>query len=436
MESIIEQLIVDFQKRDLPALTTRRTELPWLKNKADTIIGMRRSGKTYFLFQIAQNMIASGIPREAILYLNMEDERLIPLSTVDLQLIPDIFYRLQPSMRDRECVFLFDEIQNIECWERFIRRLLDTEKIHICLTGSSAKLLSKEIATSLRGRSLATEIFPFSFLEALEHQKINIELKKRPDSKTRAMLENRFKAYLLAGGFPEVQNIEAEHRIRVLQEYLDVVILRDIVERNKLANITPLRYMIRHILNNPGSLFSVNKFYNDLRSQGISGAKNTLHDYLAYLTDSYLFFQVFMSVKSERARMVNPRKVYAVDTGLVMACSHGLRPEWGHLLENLVFLELRRRHKNIEYYKTTSGKEIDFLIETQNGRALIQVAADLRDKHTRERELRALQEAMKECGVKRAMIITLTDEEQIKDNSLRIDVIPAWLWILRGSEIF
>jgi len=435
METILEELIADFHERSLPALTRRHVELPWLPNKIDTVIGMRRSGKTWLLFQIISDLLSSEIPKESILYLNLEDERLLPMTASDLRQIPDIYYRRYPHLRDRSCTFFFDEIQNIPGWEQFIRRLLDTENIHICLTGSSAKLLSREIATSLRGRSIATEIFPFSFLEALEHAGIDTGGGKRPGAKKRALLENRLVAYLLEGGFPEVQKIDAEYRVRILQDYLDVVILRDLVERHQISNIFPLRYMIRHLLNATASLFSVNKFYNDLKSQGIRCGKNTLHEYLGYLSDTYLFFQVYVHTHSERVRMVNPRKIYAIDPGLVRACSRSIRTDWGHLLENFVFLELRRSSAVIEYYRTKKGREVDFLVTDRGGqKSLVQVSADMKEPVTRQRELRSLLEAMKECKLRQATVVTLNQEEKLETEAGLIHILPASLWALKLFE--
>jgi predicted AAA+ superfamily ATPase len=431
MEELLEQLIADFHERDLPSFTRRHIRLPWFPKKADTVIGMRRSGKTWFLFQVASDLLAKGEPKEAILYLNLEDERLLPMKASDLHRIPDVYYRRYPHLRDRLCTFVFDEIQNIPGWEKFIRRLLDTENVHICLTGSSAKLLGKEIATSLRGRSISTEVFPFSFVEALEHNGIDITDRRRPGTKKRALLENRFDAYLLEGGFPEVQGIEAGYRVRILQDHLSVVILRDLVERHNIPNTTPLRYMIRHLINATGGLFSVNKFYNDLKSKGIPCGKNSLHEYLDHLSDAYLFFPVYLHTRSERARMVNPRKIYAIDTGLVQACSRSFKRDWGHLLENFVFMELRRNNNGVEYLKTKSGYEVDFLVtDGQGEQSLIQVCAEMNDPATRQRELTALTEAMDEYGIKKASVITLHQEEQLETRSGHIHIIPAWLWAL------
>ena len=429
MELILEELISDFHDRNLPSLTRRHTTLPWLSGKIDTVIGMRRSGKTWFLFQVISDMLVEGIAKESMLYLNLEDERLLPMTASDLHWITDVYFRRYPHFREKECYFFFDEIQNIPGWERFVRRLLDTEKAHICLTGSSAKLLSREIATSLRGRSISTEMFPFSFSEALDHLGIDVNPGERPGAKKRSILENRLRAYLQEGGFPEVQSISDEYRVRVLQDYLNVVILRDLVERHQVSNIVPLRYMIRRMLNSTASLLSVNKMYNEMKSQGIRCGKNTLHEYLKYLSDAYLFFQVRMHAHSERARAVNPKKTYAIDTGLVRACSHRTSPEWGHLLENFVFLELRRKYDGIEYYRTAKGHEVDFLVTIPHGEPLlIQVAAEFNEPSTRKRELQAITEAMAELKIKKSLIITMSREEQLETNVGQIDVCPAWLW--------
>ena len=431
MENLIDQLIADFHERELPHFTRRHARLPMLPNKVDSVIGMRRSGKTWFLYQAISDLLAKGAKKESILYINFEDERMLPIKTADLHEIPDVYYRRYPHLKDVDCTFMFDEIQNVPGWEKFIRRLLDQEKAHICITGSSARLLSREIATSLRGRAIPTEIFPFSFTETLEHADIDWGSGKRPGAKKRALLENRFRAYLLEGGFPEIQGIENNLRLRMLQDYLNVVLFRDIVERYRISSTAPLRYMIRHLLNSTACLFSVNKFYNDIKSQGISCSKNTLHEYLGHLSDAFLLFQVPIHTHSERGRMVNPKKIYAIDTGLIQACVHRPTPDWGHLLENFVFLKLRRSDHQIEYYRTKAGREVDFIVTDRQGKqSLIQVSAEMKAADTKKRELAALSEAMRECAIDKADIITMDHEEDIKTDSGYIKVSPAWLWAL------
>lgn len=428
MKPFFEDIIADFHARPLPTLTPREAALPALKGKIDAVIGMRRSGKTWFLYQRMQDLLAAGIAKDRLLYINFDDERLLPLRREDLAAIPETYYRLYPDNCAQTCYFFFDEIQNVDGWESFLRRLLDSEAVQIAVTGSSARLLSREIATHLRGRALSTEIFPFSFREALRHQ--GIETSNTPlDVRQRALYANRFSDYLLQGGFPEVQGIEPRHRYAILQEYVDVVILRDVVERHHVTNITALRYLIRHLLGAPATLFSINRFHNDLKSQGIAVGKNSLHEYLDHLTEAYLVELVPIHSRSLRQRQVNPRKAYVIDTGLALAFRHQAQMDRGRLLENLVFSTLRRRGGRIHYYRSADGYEVDFHVSTDAGATeLLQVCASLRDANTRQRELRALTAAMHECGVQHGFIITQDEQEQIEQGGLRIDVIPAWRW--------
>ena len=428
MDSLIEQLIVDYHERPLPQLSRRNINLPCLKGKIDTVIGMRRTGKTFLLFQIMQAYLQQGIAKEAMLYINFDDERLLPLTASELGKISDAYFRLYPEMRESVCYFFFDEIQNIPGWESYCRRLLDTENIQLVVTGSSAKLLSKEIATSLRGRSISTEVFPFSFREVLVQQKIKLP-EKRPGAKKRSLIENRFNNYLISGGFPEIQNISQDYRYRILQEYVDVVILRDVIDRYQISQIIPLRMLVRHLLNSPAALFSINKFYNDLKSQGITCGKDTLHKFFAYLSDAYLIYPVSIYSRSERAKQVNAKKIYVIDSGLIYAYKNHPGSDFGQVLENFVYMQLRRQGQSINYYRTKSGYEVDFISTAQDSRqSLYQVSYNMDDIKTRKREIRALEEAMSETGLDEGFIITLQDEEIIHSEQGIIKIIPAWLW--------
>lgn len=431
MESLIEYFITDFHERKLPTTTLREAKLPEIPGKIDTVIGMRRAGKTYFLYQIMQSKLKEGISKERLLYINFDDERLLPLTVDQLHIISDTYYRLFPEFKHEKCYFFFDEIQNISGWELFVRRLLDNEKIHLTLTGSSAKLLSKEIATSLRGRAITTEIFPFSFREALIHENSKIQLTQKPGAASRAYMENRMHRYLIQGGFPEIQSIEERYKIPILQEYVDVVILRDIIERHHVVNVQALRAMVRCLLADSASLFSVNKFYNDLRSQGITCTKNALYDYLDYLHDAYLIFPIKVHSRSERIRRTNPRKIYAIDTGLLNAFLHQPQSNFGHLLENFVYIHLRRQGLKIEYYRTCEGTEVDFITTSMRGeKALYQVALNLNSDATRQREIHALETAMKECHLKHAKLLTLNHKENLQLKAGTIEIVPAWYWAL------
>jgi len=436
LAELIDALIADFQERDLPQVTPRALSLPGLPGKADVVIGMRRSGKTWFLYQQIQERLASGVERERLLYLNFEDERLLPLAAADLGRIPEAFYRRFPASREQLCWFFFDEIQNVPGWETFIRRLLDTEKVALVLTGSSARLLSREIATSLRGRSLSTEILPFSFGEAVRHEGMELPVSWPPGAKARSLLEHRLDRYLESGGFPEVQAISSDLRVRVLQEYIDVVIFRDVVERHGVDNLPALRYLERSLLANPAGRFSVSKVFNDLKSQGMRVGKDTLYEYLAHLEDSFLLFTTTVASPSARVRQVNPRKCYPIDPGLASAVSFKASGDIGHLLETAVFLELRRRGRSLAYVSTRSGYEVDFLAEGLAGaRELVQVCASLESPETRRRELRALEEGIEATSCERATLVTLREEGTAEVAGGSVRIVPAWRWLLEPGTV-
>jgi hypothetical protein len=420
----LDEIIAEAHARDLPAPQHRDLTLPWLPHKVDAVIGMRRAGKTWLLFQRMQQLMQQGIPREHLLYLNFEDDRLGAVDLTVLSELVEAHYRRVPSARGAPGALFFDEIQIVDGWERFVRRIVDTETAHVCVSGSSAKMLSREIATSLRGRSVATEVFPYSFTEIAAHA--GIARGQLPGARDRSKVERLAVDYVSAGGFPEVQDTDEETRVRVLQSYLDAVILRDVIERHAVQNAAALRRFVQQLVNNPAGMLSVHKLHGDLSSQGFAVAKDSLHAWLDHLEDAFAFFTVPIHARSERARQRNPRKLYAVDPGLVTACARRENAGVGHLLETAVFLELRRRTDEITYVRTKSGFEVDFL--TPDG--LVQACASVRDEATYDREVRALQEAMAEHGTN-ATLVTLSDPiDKVTVPEGTIRVVPFWRWAL------
>lgn len=376
-----------------------------ISNKIMVAIGMRRTGKTYLMFQTIQKLLKE-VPISRILYLNFEDDRLYPMTGQQFGELIDSFYTLYPENHDNACYLFFDEVQNIEDWQLVIRRYSDTKNVKIYLTGSSAKLLSKEIATSLRGRSIATEIWPFSFKEFLRAKQIPL-LDSSPllGKKSLDQLRGWLRIYLDQGGFPETTFLDTSDRTQILQDYVSVVIFRDIIERYKITNISLVRYMIKTLIKNVGCGFSVNKFFNDLKSQGFSVGKTTVYDYLDYIEDAYLAFAVPLYSESLRKTQTNLRKLYAVDTGLVKAYTTSVSKDFGHHFENLVYLDLRRSRHEVFYYLTESRREVDFFARDSQGEwHLYQVCWTIDDPKTLERETLALNEAEKELGIKGQII--------------------------------
>ncbi len=429
MKTIISQLIDDFQERSLPTPVSRTNLFFEIKGKADVVIGMRRSGKTWFCFQKINQLLQKKISRNQILYLNFEDERLLGFTVGNFQEILDMYYGKFPENKNKTCYFFLDELQRIDQWEMFIRRLLDSENIQIFITGSSSKLLSTEIATSLRGRSLTTEIFPFSFQEFLRYHGLFTDKPGSFGSKTAAILRKAVKEYSQNGGFPEVQNIDPNIKTEILQGYIDTVLLKDVIERHGVNNITAMKHLVRTLMSSSGKKFSTNKFYNTLKSMSVKCTKNNLYNYLDHLTDAFVFYRVPIHSRSEKSRMINPVKIYTIDTGLKNAMIFQNSSDFGPLLENMVFLHLRRNNYQIEYVNTRKGFETDFFARNPitNEIKLIQVCWQLSEQKTFDREYRGLQSAMEEFSIPSGTIITWDDEAQLANN---INAIPIWKWLL------
>ncbi len=437
--SAIRQKIIDSIARRMPALTLRDVWLPTVGDKAIAVIGMRRAGKTSLLWQIMAQQLASGTPREALVYFSFEDERLAGMAAIDLQLVVEEYYKLYPARRDRDkTVFLLDEIQLVSGWESFVRRILDTETIHLYLSGSSAKLLSREIATSMRGRALEAIVTPFSFKETLRHHgalPIHSEAAHNHWTKAqRSALHQRLVQYLAYGGFPEVQSLlapqDTRQRLELLKTYVDVVLLRDVIERHNVTQPQVLRWLVQQLLGNAAGAFSVNKFFNDLKSRGIAVGKERLHEYLAHLEDTFLVTSISIASESERRRQVNPRKSYPVDTGLSALFDPVGKPNTGHALETVVLHECLRRGHALAYVRTASGYEVDFLATRYDGaQTLIQVCADLEGSAALARETRALHEAQLEYPHAACLLIVL--EQPVQEITVAgISIVLALDWLL------
>ncbi|MCK5784140.1 MAG: ATP-binding protein [Desulfobacterales bacterium] len=430
MKNRISQLIDDFYERELPEPIARDAEFSEIKGKADVVIGMRRAGKTWFCFQKIVELLAAGTQKEEILYLNFEDDRLLEFTVKNFQDVLDVYYGKYPEHRNTRCYFFFDEIQRIDQWEMFIRRLLDTENVQVYLTGSSSKLLSTEIATSLRGRSFPVEIFPFSFQEFLRYHNLFTDRPKTFGAKTTSKLRKATKNYLEIGGFPEVQRLKPDLRIEILQGYISSVLFKDVIERHHVSNVTALKYLVRYIMNSSGGKFSVNKFYNTLKSMSVKCTKNSLYEYLDHLTDAFVFSKVPIHSRSEKSRLINPVKIYAIDPGLLSAMTFRNSSDYGPFLENMVFMHLRRQGYDVEYVTTKGGYETDFFARHKltGDVELIQVCWDMANKKTFERELRGIRSAMDELSICSGTIVTWDDEALI-DNE--IHAVPVWKWLLK-----
>jgi hypothetical protein len=395
---------------------------------------MRRAGKTTYLHQVRRERLAAGLPRGSLPYVDFEDPLLDGFRPADFRFLVDAYRRMRPAAAEAaRTTWVFDEIQVVPGWERFLRRLLGEGSPEILFSGSSAALLSGEIGTAMRGRCWDVVLHPFSFEERLRH--LGREVPGHADALAppeRAALEREVHAYLRVGGFPEVQAAEDAVRARMLRDYVDVVVLRDVIDRHRLSHAAGLRALVRHLLGNPGGGFSVSRFHGALRSAGVAIAKDTVHEHLAHLEDAFLVRVLWMESDSERRRMVNPRKVYPVDPGLNAVFAPSGRAGLGHALETAVLLELERRWCRVTFVRTSTGHEVDFLARHPDGtRELIQVSVDASDPATADREIRALEEAGREHPGARRTLVTLTEDGFPPGVPPGVVVHAAAPWLLR-----
>lgn len=405
---LLELLIGEQREAQQLQRVNRLYELPPSNEQIYTVIGIRRCGKTVYLQQIIDELHLSGVLSEQILFLNFEDDRLFPIDGDQLAALLELFYEIFPDNHTRTCHIILDEVQNVEEWSKVVRRFIDTRNIVFYLSGSSSKLLSKEIASSLRGRSTSVELFPYSFKEYLTANNERMPSRIRGVA-ARDHLHALLDRYLIEGGFPALLNLPAPVRIQRLQSYIELVTFRDIVERHNVSNTRLLSYLINIMVSNSGSGFSVNKFYRDVKSQGYRAAKDTVYSYVSYIEDAFLVFAITIDSDSLRKRESAVRKIYAVDPGLVSALLFEPRKHIGALFETAVYLELRRRGGKLCYHITPDGFEIDFVHIAVDGRkSFYQVTYDLTDEKTQERELRALKSLQKETGCE-AKLITRTN---------------------------
>jgi len=427
-KDIFKRLIADSQEKDLSYVVDRDLEIPLDTGKIISLIGVRRSGKTHVVYSII-NKLRKTTDTKSIVYINFEDDRLFPLELKDLSTLLDAYYELYPDKKNEKVYFFFDEIQNVQDWEKFVRRLYDTENCTIVITGSSAKLLSKEIATSLRGRTLSYEVFPLSFSELLTFRGISKELHS---SRAQAKIKNAFSEYLIRGGFPEIVNYDQAVYMKTLQEYIDLIMYRDVIERYSISNTFLLKRLIKFCYTNVSTLVSFNKLYNAFKSEGLSISRNTVYEYISYLEDAYALFTVPIYAKSLREQWRNPRKIYSVDVGFKTAMDYPFSMDRGRIFENIVFLELRRKAEQIYYFK---GKhEVDFYYTSAGKEHLLNVTYDMESSDTREREIRGLVEAMKRFSLKKGTIVTSEHKEEIKTEAGKLYVIPLWEWLLTSQD--
>lgn len=427
---IIKTIIKDFHHGALPVYKQRNIEIPLDVDKIISIIGARRSGKTYVLYQVIDRLLEK-IDKSKIIYINFEDERL-DFEVADLDLILQGYREIYPENNIGSCYFFFDEIQNVSGWEKFVRRLYDSISKHIYLTGSNAKMLSTEISTSLRGRSISFEVYPLSFYEYLSFKEISTDLYV---SETKGAVYNALETYLTSGGFPELTEINDKDIINsILQGYFDVMMFRDLVEHYEIKNIIALKFFLKRIFASATKQISINRIYNDLKSAGIKIGKNSLYDFIRMAESIFMVHTIKKYSNKISIQDFGERKVFVIDNGLLNSIVFQFSSDIGKMMEQTVYWELKRRNYSIYFLK--NGFECDFVIVSVEGiKDIIQVCYDISDPHTLKREVKGLVNAAKELDLKRGSIITYGNKASLDEGGIHINIIslPEFLLIKRNE---
>jgi len=421
MKEVFKRLVVDSQERKYKNIIPRDYDIPLDSNKIVSLVGIRRCGKTTILFELIQKL-RDSISKDRIFYINFEDDRLFPISIKDLDSLIEAYYELYPQNREKRVYIFLDEVQNIKNWELFVRRIYDTLNVQIFVTGSSSKLLSSEIATSLRGRTITYEVFPFSFREYLRYKNIEINFYS---SNSLSYIKNEFNNYLINGGFVETFDKSKDIQIKILKDYMDLIIYKDIVDRYSIKNQALLKHLIKYIFVNMGTLISFNKLYNEYKSLGYKVGKDTLYDYFSYLQDAFVAFTSPIFKNSVKQEQRNPKKLWVIDNGFKRLFSTNISPDFSKLYENLAFLHLRRKEQEIFYFK--DKYEVDLYLKDK----LINISYDISDKKTFKREIKALEEAMSYFNLNTSYLITKDKEDIIKIDNKTVQIVPMWKWLLK-----
>lgn len=429
---------------------------PARNNVIYTITGVRRCGKTYAMYQLMDRLLASGVPRDRLFHMSFDDDRLMPFADHTLSDLVDEYYRMVSDALDG-CYLLFDEIQEAPYWTNFIRRMAEQHNVTIVLTGSSSKLLSSDIPTNFRGRSISREMWPLSFREYCEFHDVGTTnvAGAYPDT-TRRALQNAFDEYLTVGGFPAVQHMMPITRTQLLQGYADEIVTKDVLERFETTSLRVAKRFSRNALRSTGLKFSVNAQIKAMRGMGVPVSGGKLYDLLDDFEDAHLLFKVSDFSLSIKDNPKASHKVYAVDPGLSLAIAPASHLDLGQRLETAVFVELKRRYGGnrndvIASYSAANCPEVDFVvgdIAMAEPYQLIQVAThtgldstsvsdfnrpDLSDKF--RSEIGNLAVAMANTGVDHGTVISIDEEGRVTVPAGTIDVIPAWKWFLQTEHL-
>lgn len=450
IKAVVRYMLTDFMANVLPSigegvvprdLSLGKIQAPKIGSTAKVVVGMRRSGKTFRLYQEILALLDSGIDKGRICYFNFDDDRLRPFPPTLVSDVLECFYEINPAARAEGAFLFFDEVQDVPGWDVTVRRILDTEKVAMYVTGSSSRMLSEDVATEFRGRSVSYELLPYSFREYLRAQGLEPSADQSLDSRVLgSSLRKALREYLVEGGFPAAQGLDDLERAQLLQGYARLTVARDVVERFGFSNAAFASSLARSVVTSSARDVSISRLDNKSKEAGYTPGRATVTQLVDAFEDAHLAYQVFEFSYSAQKVRLGGLKLYAADPGLYWALSIATADGLTFALETAVYLELRRRRRagrlgDIAMLKLASGKEVDFVegdALADEAFSLVQVCFSMDDPKTRKRELSAMQEAMARFRREEGLIVTFDDEADIQVPEGVIRVRPAWKWLLAG----
>ena len=429
-KDIIKSLIAIRQSEIPFNVIERDVKLPVNRKKIITVPGVRRCGKSTMMEIAINDLVREGVPKENILWIGFDDERLVNMSSDELDDVIIAYMEMFPDIPIKDVYMFLDEIQLIKDWEYFVLRIYKSYCKNIYICGSNATMLSSELGSALRGYPLEYETYPLSFNEFCRFKGIVTDSFMEQD---KARLKNAFETYNQESAFPEiVLTSSRSEQLKLLHGYFDTMILRDLAEHYRITNTGVIRYFIKRIMANLSKPTSINAIYNDIRSQGLKVSKDDLYLWADYACNIFLFMRIPKYDRSPVKERKSLDKFYCIDNGLRNAVLMPQSNDKGKNLENTVFMHLNR-HKlqsdKISYFQ--GNAECDFVLQREeNVVLLIQVSWSIADDETREREIKGLLEASSVTGCDNLLIITDDEKDSLNMEGKRVDVIPAWEWLL------
>ena len=433
IEQELQRKIEDFRELGIPPYVNREAPVHIVDRMVSTVIGARRSGKSFRVLQAADDLIKRGFIQSLnqICPVDFDNPILSCLTAKDLTLIQTVFLKISPGLGLKTpIVFILDEIHRVPGWEEYVIDLSRNPHWKVVVTGSSSKLLKHDVATALRGKAVSSTVYPLSFGEFLRFRDCTV---KPASTKGKAVVGALFDEYLKWGGYPALPTAPPHSRETILRAYYDTMILKDIVQRFNVSRPQQCIQLYSYLLSNIGRPYTLKSAYQFLKQGGYVTSKDALRDYIAWAEDAWLLFTVPIHANSRKEQERNYRKVYAIDWALAMRNSLAWDGSYSHALENMVYLHLLRNHPHVRYYLTrTKRQEVDFLVSDSHGKPVmaVQVCVDISHQDTLRRELDPLAATARYFGTKENVVVTVSQEQQFEHHGITIHAVPAWQWLL------